>query len=412
MPSTSTHVDPLSYQPAARHLPKPPDSVLAEKEAQWLFTDEELARTPSIEDGMLAAQEQELRSKGLHFIMQVAIMLKLPQLTLSTAGIFFNRFLMRYSLVKTASHPKPLHHFQIAATALFLSTKTTETPRKLKELITAVCRVAQKNPALTVHDDSKDFWRWRDTLLFNEDVLLETLCFDVSPTPPHRALIDLLRFLRAEEKPETYRPLRNAAWAFCNDTGMTSLSLRYGPRVLAAAAVYAGAKYAGPDCAFDDDEYGRPWWTVMGVKLQHIRDACNVMADLYEADPEKLSSEETGVYVGLRTPIDGAEGIAKTRVRLESAPSAMTGGDPGAGEGFEQPALLGTEVEELEKRETAEREHDQKAQQQSTKREASGTRSQPSPTKRIKTQTNGHADVENHDIKMHSEGSEEGEVDD
>lgn len=364
---------------------------------------------------MSITQEQEIRSKGLHFIMQVSIMLRLPQLTLSTAGMFFTRFLMRYSLVKTATQPKPLHHFQIAATALFLSTKATETPRKLKELITAVCRVAQKNPTLTVHDDSKDFWRWRDTLLFNEDVLLETLCFDVSPTPPHRPLIDLLRALRAEENLEAYRPMRNAAWAFCNDTGMTHLSLRYGPRVLAAAAIYAGAKYVGPECAFEDDEQGRPWWTVMGVNLRQIREVCNVMADFYEADPESLASEETGIYVGLRTPIDGPEGVAKTRVRLEPAPGATTGGEKGAGESFERPALMGTELLELEKRALEEEERAEKTQQEQVDRDASASArldEQPPPAKRARTETNGHAASKKNTADTQDEGSEEGEVDD
>jgi len=86
--------------------------VLAESEAQWLFSDAELERTPSVLDGMSAVTERETRAKGLNFVMQVGIMLKLPQLTLSTAGIFFNRFLMRHSLVnKPGADTKALHHY-------------------------------------------------------------------------------------------------------------------------------------------------------------------------------------------------------------------------------------------------------------------------------------------------------------
>lgn len=86
--------------------------MLAESEAQWLFSDAELERAPSVLDGMSAATEREMRAKGLNFVMQVGIMLKLPQLTLSTAGIFFNRFLMRHSLVsKPGVDHKALHHY-------------------------------------------------------------------------------------------------------------------------------------------------------------------------------------------------------------------------------------------------------------------------------------------------------------
>jgi len=54
--------------------------------------------------------EKEIRSKGVNFITQVGIMLKLPQVTLSTAAIFFNRFLMRRSLQPKDGY-KPLHHY-------------------------------------------------------------------------------------------------------------------------------------------------------------------------------------------------------------------------------------------------------------------------------------------------------------
>lgn len=85
-----------------------------------MFTEEELAHTPSIQDGMSPDKEKEIRSKGINFIRQVGIMLKLPELTLSTAAIFFNRFLMRVTLV---DHPgaKALHHYVRTPQRLFLA---------------------------------------------------------------------------------------------------------------------------------------------------------------------------------------------------------------------------------------------------------------------------------------------------
>jgi len=100
-----------SAQPAAKIPPKSPSTVLADNEAQWLFTEEELRKTPSVLDGMAHEDERELRTKGINFIMQVGMMLKLPQLTLSTASVFFHRFLMRHSLVNKPDQPKALHHY-------------------------------------------------------------------------------------------------------------------------------------------------------------------------------------------------------------------------------------------------------------------------------------------------------------
>lgn len=59
---------------------------------------------------MPAEEERMLRRKGVNFILQVGMMLKLPQTTLSTAAVFFNRYLMRNSL-KAKPGYKPLHHY-------------------------------------------------------------------------------------------------------------------------------------------------------------------------------------------------------------------------------------------------------------------------------------------------------------
>lgn len=104
----------MPSQPAAptrpRERPRPPNPVAVQNEQQWIFTEEELKHTPSIEDGMALDTEKELRYKGMTFIYQVGAMLKLPQLTLSTAGVFLNRFITRRSLVSKDGY-KALHHY-------------------------------------------------------------------------------------------------------------------------------------------------------------------------------------------------------------------------------------------------------------------------------------------------------------
>lgn len=106
--------DKMPSHPAAptrpRERPRPPNPVVVQNEQQWIFTEEDLLHTPSIEDGMSPEQEKEMRYKGMTFIYQVGAMLKLPQLTLSTAGVFLNRFITRRSLVSKDGY-KALHHY-------------------------------------------------------------------------------------------------------------------------------------------------------------------------------------------------------------------------------------------------------------------------------------------------------------
>lgn len=63
---------------------------------------------------------------------------------------------------------------------MFLATKVEERMRKLRDVAIVCTKVASKNPKLVVDEQSKDFWRWSEILIYNEELLLEALCFDVT----------------------------------------------------------------------------------------------------------------------------------------------------------------------------------------------------------------------------------------
>ncbi|KAL2053638.1 hypothetical protein ABVK25_005941 [Lepraria finkii] len=271
-----------------RQPPTLPSELLQIAETHWLFAEDELKRTPSIIDGLPPEKEREYRGKGVNFILQVGIMLKLPQITLATASVFLHRFYMRHPMQGTPGR-SGFHHYEVGATSLFLATKVEENCRKMKELVIACVRVAQKDPQKVVDEQDKEYWRWRDVILYNEDVMLEAICFDLSLEPPYKTLFDLLVFFGEEHN----KRLRNAAWAFVNDSCLTTLCLLFPSRTIATSSLYAAAKHC--DVSFPDDEQGRPWWDVVGVKISDIRKACNYMADIYEGVPSK-AGRESGMY--------------------------------------------------------------------------------------------------------------------
>ena len=283
-------------------------------ETQWLFTEAELLRTPSIIDGLAPEKERENRSKGVNFILQVGIMLKLPQITLATASVFLHRFYMRHPM-------QTFHYYSMAATCLFLAYKVEECVRKMRELVVACVRVAQKDPHKMVDEQDKEYWRWRDNILQYEDLLLEAICFDLSLEPPYKTLFDLLmQFEQGDNK-----RLRNAAWAFVNDSCLTTLCLLFPSRTIAASALYAAAKHC--DVAFPDDARGRPWWEVVDVDVSSIRRACNHMASVYENGPAKAAGKESGMYE--RTPENGDERDDKTRLKIEDGAISPGGSNDG-----------------------------------------------------------------------------------
>ncbi|MCJ1310275.1 hypothetical protein MMC25_003937 [Agyrium rufum] len=339
-PQTHSHASHLpafngaTINSVSRPVPLSVDPLLP-SDTQWLFTPAELLQAPSILLGLSQTKEREIRSKGVNFILQVGIMLKLPQITLATAAVFLHRFFMRRPMIvpgvndgsnnsqsagiaNRASSNSPnsapqngipaqllqlqgMHHYSIAAACLFLATKVAENNRKVKELVTACVKVASKNPNKIVDEQDKEFWRWRDTILQLEDLLLEVLCFDLNVATPYKPLHDYLMYFGKDGD----KRLRNAAWAFANDSTLTMMTLCFEPRVVAASALYAAAKHCGVE--FKDDDEGRPWWEVLGVTLRDVKRGVNFMAEMYEG----RGSRSDGLYA--TTPEDGDEWGAKTR---------------------------------------------------------------------------------------------------
>lgn len=313
--------------PTLLETSKDPLEVVVETEQQWLFTEDELLRSPSICDGMPPEEERMLRSKGVNFITQVGIMLKLSHSTLGTAAVFFNRFLMRRSLVERDGI-KPLHQYvfsshlwmpqnegtdeivqQVAAVSVFLATKVEEHVRKVKELVIACCRIAQKNPNLVVDEQTKDFWRWRDSILYNEDQMLEWLCFDLTIESPFKILYDLVKYYGHAGRD---KDLRSAAWGFINDSHLTQMCLLFPSKVIACAALYAACRITGASL---EDEQGQPWWTKQRVKLQDVRRAVNYMAEWYSKSQPLKPTQSEEIYRSLLTPEHGSEESAKTRMK-------------------------------------------------------------------------------------------------
>lgn len=112
VPSPPRHSD-WSSPPRRRDIPTAHGhehliTMESDTSSQWLFTEAEINSTPSTLDKLPIVEERCRRAKGVNFIIQAGILLKLPQLTLATASVFFHRFFMRSSMVPERGG---LHHY-------------------------------------------------------------------------------------------------------------------------------------------------------------------------------------------------------------------------------------------------------------------------------------------------------------
>ncbi|KAK0729026.1 cyclin-like protein [Apiosordaria backusii] len=259
-----------------------PQRSQQQKREQWLFTLDEVKSTPSIIDGLPIAEERLRRAKGVNFIYQAGVLLELPQITIWVAAVFFHRFYMRYSMVEqNGGYITTYGHFlpaNTAATALFLANKTEENCRKTKDLIIAVAKVAQKNTKLIIDEQSKEYWRWRDSILAFEEIMLETLTFDLMIDNPYREIYELLGELDLIKN----HKLRDGVWAFCNDACLTVLPLVLNTREVAISAIFFAATVNKMQIA---DVRGQSWWGYLGGSEEMAALGVELMCEFYRENP-------------------------------------------------------------------------------------------------------------------------------
>ncbi|KAK1832808.1 cyclin-like protein [Podospora conica] len=298
--------------------------------SQWVFTEEEVASSPSVLDGLTPAEERLRRVKGVNFIIQAGILLKVPHTTIWVAGVFFHRFYMRMSMAEELKRGG-IHHYNIAATALFLANKTEENCKKTKELIIAVAKVAQKNVKLEIDEQSKEYWRWRDSILAYEELMLEMLTFDLMITPPYTRLYDHLTQLGVIES----KSLRDSGWTFLNDSTMTVLPLLVSANDLAVAAVFfAGTMH---NQKFGDVR-GEPWWRALGGNEASINKVVATIVEFYQENPLRKQD--------VKVPGSPAFNLENTRRRGENTGdgSSHCGTPMGTDRGTQSPRAVPASV--------------------------------------------------------------------
>lgn len=297
------------------HGPPPAVMCFEDTQPQWLFTPADFAdRTPSRVEGMPKDVEMVNRRKGINFITQVGISLRLDQITLATASIYLQRFYMRHPL-QIAGTTRGAHHYQVAATAVYVAYKSKENPRKMHELIVAVSRVAQKDPNLMIDEQSKEFWKWRETIQHHENLMLEVLCFDLDPGLPYPVLYEFLKYFSVQDN----KRLRNVSWGVVNDSFSTILCLLAQPQSIAGGALYLGLKHVGEQ--LPDDEYGRAWWETLGLDHTEVSLVLETMLDTYQ-NPSLKGQAGSEVYAK-----DG-EGLNFDRTRRLWTPSVEGNATP------------------------------------------------------------------------------------
>ncbi|KAJ1984901.1 hypothetical protein H4R34_000352 [Dimargaris verticillata] len=240
---------------------------------QWYFRKEDFQSTPSVYDSITPQDERTIRAKGCGFINSVGNSLRFTQTTIATACTLFHRFYMRQSL-------KTHHHYMMAGTCIFVASKIEEQQRKIRDIVQVCNRKAKRTDAV-LSEDSKDFIRWRDNLILQEEVLLEYNCFDLTIEHPYPLLLDYCKQAQASKR------LQYTAWAFVNDSYRSYACLLFRPSVVAATALYLAARILDEDLQMSRSD--KPWWDCLEVAFSDIEECSHELLDMYTYVPSAQS---------------------------------------------------------------------------------------------------------------------------
>lgn len=148
--------------------------------------------------------------------------------------------------------------------------------------------MAQKNAKLIIDEQSKEYWRWRDSILTYEEVMLEALTFDLCVENPYQRLYEHLNTLDLVHN----KRLRESAWAFCNDACLTVLPLLMEARDIAVAAVFFASTVT--QCPISDQQNGEAWWKALQGDDELMMRAVNLISDFYSENPLRKQAPTPG----------------------------------------------------------------------------------------------------------------------
>mmetsp|Transcript_34685 Transcript_34685/g.80966 ORF Transcript_34685/g.80966 Transcript_34685/m.80966 type:complete len:321 (+) Transcript_34685:49-1011(+) len=226
---------------------------------------ERLECSPSSEDGIDAATEEKLRHYGATLIQKAGVLLRMPQLFIASAAVFFHRLYFEKSFAEVEVKAA-------AGAALFLAGKVEERVRKLSDVVLALYRVEVREdspefaggPAPKIDKESKDYSKLKRRVSDAENLILQVHAYNCDGVTEH-AHKYFLEYCRQIGKSPAMSALAQHAWGHLNDTLISPICCIYHPSDLAAM----GLLLASRDLKMKLPSRP-PWWEVFDADRKQV----------------------------------------------------------------------------------------------------------------------------------------------
>ncbi|XP_074652903.1 uncharacterized protein LOC141907222 [Tubulanus polymorphus] len=212
---------------------------------RWIFTTAQLQNTPSRKAGIDAEKELTYRQQGGQLIQDMGQRLHVTQLCINTAIVYLHRFYMFHSFTK-------FHRNDLAPACLFLAAKVEEQPRKLEHVVSIAHRCLNRDePALDTK--SEKYLEKAQELVVNENILLQTLGFEITVDHPHTHVIKTCQLVRSSKD-----LTQTSYFLATNSLHLTTMCLQYKPTVVCCVAIHLACKWSSWE--FPQSSEGHQWW--------------------------------------------------------------------------------------------------------------------------------------------------------
>ncbi|KAH7431877.1 hypothetical protein KP509_08G071000 [Ceratopteris richardii] len=174
----------------------------------WFFTRAQIEdHSPSRRDGISLVKENQLRKSYCGFLRDLGMRLKVPQMTIATSILFCHRFFLRQSHAKN-------DRYTIATACMFLAGKVEETPKLLQNVLFISYEIRHKKDKSAANNiKQKEVYEYeKERVLLAENLVLQTLDFNINIVNPYRRLVAALKKLSIMDK-----FVVQVAWNFLND---------------------------------------------------------------------------------------------------------------------------------------------------------------------------------------------------
>uniref|UniRef100_A0A336M388 CSON011270 protein n=1 Tax=Culicoides sonorensis TaxID=179676 RepID=A0A336M388_CULSO len=249
-----------------------------DSQSRFYFTQEQLANSPSRKCGMDADTELQYRQRAANLIQDMGQRLHVSQLCINTAIVYMHRYYAFHSFTH-------FHRNSIAAAALFLAAKVEEQPRKLEHVIKVSHLCLNQEPP----DPTKEAYQeLAQDLVFNENVLLQTLGFDVAIDHPHTHVVKTCGLVKASKE-----LAQTSYFMASNSLHLTTMCLQYRPTVVACFCIHLACKWSRWEIPQSTE--GKHWFQYVDktVTLDLLKQLTDEFLHIFDKCPTRLKRLKT-----------------------------------------------------------------------------------------------------------------------